>query len=258
MRDGSSRVALVASTTDARGRCSRRVGCIDTQRDQELFAPALAKVRRRGGRKLRCRTAARRCALWIRSSMRHPSANPRIAARRAGEFTLRRDRGRRSIDRSRTSRYSPCECWSSRPACARDCAESLATAAFLATSSSCSSSSRNRTEPSTSARSQIDSVSTRARRADSRLVPRRRVLIDKLASCLDARRVTCRLSIRGRAATESSLAALRPHAIAVLDDLGDDQAAAAARLLQAARRYRPRRAVSGWRAGVRAGMPAGE
>jgi DNA-binding MarR family transcriptional regulator len=83
-------------------------------------------------------------------------------------------------------------------------------------------------------------------------------LVDKLFDAIDFRSVRCRLSPRGRAATEACLDALRPHASRLLGDLDAANAATAADLLRAARAYRRRAYIPGWRAGVRAGMPAGE
>jgi DNA-binding MarR family transcriptional regulator len=83
-------------------------------------------------------------------------------------------------------------------------------------------------------------------------------LIDKLTSSVDGREVRCRLSVAGRTATTRCLGVLRPHAIAVLHRADREWVVAAQTLLQPSVRFDRRTGNFGWRAGVRAGMPAGE
>jgi DNA-binding MarR family transcriptional regulator len=83
-------------------------------------------------------------------------------------------------------------------------------------------------------------------------------LIDKVTNSVDRREVRCRLSVAGRTATTRCLGVLRPHAIAVLNRADREWVAAAQTLLLPSVRFDRRIGNFGWRAGVRAGMPAGE
>jgi len=86
-------------------------------------------------------------------------------------------------------------------------------------------------------------------------------LIDKMPNPIDLREVDCRLSVAGAAAVDNCLEALRPYADEVLRPLfqrADCWASAAGYLSEAAVRVPEPTYISGWRAGYRAGMPAGE
>jgi DNA-binding MarR family transcriptional regulator len=83
-------------------------------------------------------------------------------------------------------------------------------------------------------------------------------LIDKLTSSIDGREVACRLSVAGRSALTRCLESLRPDAIAVLGRADRAWIEAAQQVLEPSSRFDLRTQNWGWRAGVRAGMPAGE
>lgn len=83
-------------------------------------------------------------------------------------------------------------------------------------------------------------------------------LIDKTITFIDGREVACRISVAGRLAITRCLDALRPHAVAALRPVDDSWITAALELLEPSTRLERATRNSGWRAGIRAGMPAGE